>query len=1236
MRFYFHVLRIALALPFLLSLVFFAGMVQAQTDTSSITGTVTDAQGAVLGGATVTLSNADTGFTRTVQSNDNGVYSFPAVPPDTYSIEVEKTGFKKSVQTNVIAPVGKPVESNVRLEIGNVAETVTVTTNSVDSLINTQDATIGNNFQPVQIQQLPTDSRNINSLLSLQPGVTQGGYVNGGRSDQANITLDGVDVNDQQAGTAFFSVLRPLAEATEEFRVTTTNPNAEQGRSSGAQISLLTKSGNNDFHGVGFWLPRRTFGSANDFFNNTTGDPRPNIDRDVFGGAFGGPIVKDKFFFFYAYEGWNESLETSQLQTVPLPNLGQGIIKISDDVSVSPETFNELYPNVGQNPVALKFLADAAARYPSNTTDGGDGLNTGGFRFNAPTSYRQNTHVLRFDWTINGHQQVFFRGQKQNDVQRTAPAFPDTPSPENWNHNTGIAIGHIWTIGSNKVNNFRYGLTRQAFTNGGDANENSTSFRFVFTPLNYSYGLSRVTPIQNFTDDFTWTKGNHTIQFGGNIRIIRNERVDNGASFGSASTNPFFYSGSGRSLLVPLRDAYGVSTNNADLQGAVAAVIGRFSDYTATYVYDKEGNVIPEGTPVKRNFATEEYDIYGQDSWKILRNLTLNVGLRYSLSRPVYEKDGFQIRPDIPLSEYLNRRIAGSAQGTPYNEILNFELAGPKNNAPGFYSLDKNNFQPRISAAWSPNFDGGFLGKLFGKDNESVFRGGFAVTNDYFGQQLAVSFNALSTLGFVTPNSISAHFYDITDNIPPLFTGLGQSINTLPNVPPLENRFQTPPDGQARIEQSLDSDLQSPINYSWNFSFGRKLPFGLYLEASYVGRKARHLLLQRDAMQLNDLTDPKSGMDWYGAANKLYDAYYSGTDWSDVPTIPYFENLFPGMVGGLGPGSTATQTAAFINQNFAFGDWTFLQQLLDDADVFGFDQPNWQNFFFQPQYGAFNAFSTVGRSDYHGGSLSVRQRLGSSVILDFNYTFSKSLDDASGLQNSGFFGSAFIINSLRQQDNYSYSDFDTRHVINANWLLELPFGKGRKFLNDTNPIVNTFLGGWQLGGVFRWNSGLPLSNLIDLAGWATNWEIRSAVVRTAPIEASITKNGDGGSPNLFSDLEALRNSVRPARPGETGDRNVFRGPNFSQLDMNLGKTFTMPWSENHKLQFRWEVFNVLNKQYFDENSLSAFSITPVDPFATDDEGNPDPTPSRFTAGSGKFTGIRGIPRRMQFVLRYSF
>lgn len=1210
--------------------------VSAQSGTTRVFGTVVDQAGAAVPGATVTLTNPETGFTRTVTTNDQGGYNFSALPPATYRLEITATNFKKSVRTDIQALIEKPFEANIALEPGDVSATVVVTTENIDAIINTQDASLGNNFVPLQITQLPTDSRNITGLLSLQPGVSPGGYVAGGRSDQANIRLDGIDVNDQQLGTAFFSVLRATAESVEEFRVTTTNANADQGRSSGAQISLLTRSGSNDFRGAVFWVPRRTFGSANNFFNNRSGLERPNINRDVFGGAIGGPIVKDKLFFFYSYEGWKQSIDVPVTRVVPLPSLGQGILKFRDlngnVVTVTPTQFNTIYSAARQNPAALAVLASAAARYPANDSSTGDGLNTSGFRFNAPTSYDQNTHVLRLDWNISGNQQLFARGNKQHDVSLNPPAFPDTVAPERWDHNTGVAVGHTWTLGSNKVNVFRYGLTRQAYTIGGDANENAISFRFVYSPLNYSYSLSRVTPVHNFTDDFTWTKGNHTVQFGGNVRIIRNKRSDASPAFDRAVINPSYYSGSGRSLLTPLAASYSIATNNLDAQAAVAALIGRYSQYTANYNYDLDGNVLPPGTVINRNFATEEYDAYVQDSWKMFPSLVVNLGLRYSLSRPVYETNGYQIRPATPLGDYFDRRVQSASLGVPYNEVLNFELAGPKHNKPGFYSLDKNNFQPRISAAWSPNFDSGLLGTVFGKNNESVLRGGFAITNDYFGQQLAVTFSGLSTLGFLTSDTIAPNSFNVTSRLGPQFTGFGQRINNLPGMAPLANRFQTPPDEDTRIELSLDSTLVSPINYNWNVTYGRELPFGLYVEASYIGRKARNLLVQRDIMAPNNLVDPLSGMDWYTAAGMLYDAFYAGRSPSSIAPIPYFENLFPGLKDAMGPvfglpaAANSTQAAYLINYYYAYGDWTYVQYLLDDDYLRG----RWSNYFYQPQYGAYTAFSTVGKSDYHGGTLSVRQRLGESLLLDFNYTYSKSMDDASGLQTSGAYGSAFILNAIRQEDSYAVSDFDARHVINANGLWQLPFGKGQRFLNDMHPVANALLGGWQVGGIFRWNTGLPFSNLIDLSGWATNWNLRSRAVRIRDIQTSPTRGGNGKSANVFSDLNQLLSSVRPPRPGETGDRNNFRGTNFSQLDMNLGKTFTMPWNENHKLQFRWEVFNVLNLQYLDEGSIAAFSFTPADPF--------DPTniPARLSGNTGEFTDIKGIARRMQFFLRYSF
>jgi hypothetical protein len=1241
-----------LSIAFIMILTFLHSVgVLGQSGISSVAGIVTDELGNVIAGANVRLINDEKGFSRTTSTTNNtGVYDFVSIPPGTYTLEIEAAGFKKYVNANVAALIDKPMEVNVTLQVGNISETVAVTTDSIESVINTQDGSIGNNFQSQQITELPTDLRNVTTLLSLQPGVTREGYVNGGRSDQANFTLDGVDVNDQQSGVdlvgnngAFNTVLRFSVEAVDEFRVTTSNPNAGQGRSSGAQVSLSTKRGTNNFRGVAFEFFRPTTGSANTFINNRAGIERENITRNIFGGALGGPIFQNRAFFFYSFEGIRQpNAETSVVQTVPLASLGQGILNLRTTnggvLLLTQAQLNNIYTQAGLNPAALAIFAGTAQRYPANdfSSGAGDNLNTAGYRFNAPTSSMFNTHILRLDFNIKHNQTIFFRGNKQFDVISKASAFPDTPSPQIWQHNTGLAFGHSWIVGNNKVNNFRYGLTRQAFTDGGDADRNAISFALVFSPLNYTYSLSRITPVNNFTDDFTWTRNNHTLQFGGNLRLIRNKRQDLSPAFDSAVANPSFYANSGQSLLLPIINA---GFNNVDpssllTQAAVAAMIGRFSQYTVRYNYDLEGNVLPTGTPIKRTFASEELDVYVQNSWKANRNLTLNFGLRYGLSRPVYETHGYQIRPTLPLGEFFRRRLAGMESGQPYNESLQFQLAGPKNDAPGFYGMDKNNFQPRLSAAWSPSFKSGFLSKLFGKNNISVLRGGFAVTNDYFGQQLAVTFDNLSTLGFTTSSSIGANTYNATTNLGPRFTGFGQQINNFPGVPPLTNRFQTPADETQRIESSLDSTLVAPTNYNWNFTYGRKLPKGFYVEISYIGRSARNLLVERDVAAFNNLRDSASGVDWYTAAGRIYDLFYAGANINSVQPIPYFENLFPGLgamlpgVFGLPVQPNSTRAVYSLNQNYALGDWTLLQLFLDD-DLSGGN--TWSNLFIHPQYAAFSAYSTVGRSNYNGASLSIRQRLGTDLIFDLNYTFSKSMDDASGLQSSGGYGAAFILNPILQQASYGVSDFDVRHVINANAIWKLPFGKGRKFFGNLNKVADAFLGGWQLGGIYRWNTGLPFSAPVDLSGWATNWQVRSRFVRTGAISTSYFRGGNGENANIFRNINELIGALRPPRPGETGDRNVFRSSGFSVLDMNLGKTFTVPWNENHRLEFRYEVFNVFNHQYL--SGINTIAINPAKPPTPLD---PDGSQASIFGGSGEFTNIRGNARRMQFGLRYSF
>lgn len=1255
---------------FLVLAILAVSIVSGQTGSTSVTGTVTDAHGNVVAGATVHLINEEKAFDRTIVTKDSGAFAFQSVPPDTYKLSVELTGFKKLIQSNVVALVDKPLIVNLVLEAGNISEVVTVAGGDIESIVNTNDASLGNNFVSKQIQELPLEGRNVGDLLSLQPGVTATGEVTGARSDQANITLDGVDVNDQQNGTAFTPVLRVTPDSVDEFRVTTTNADSARGRSSGAQISLSTKSGSNDWRGALYEYHRNTVTTANDYFNNLNGVDRPKLIRNLFGGRLGGPIVKDRAFFFYNYEALRESRETPVTRTVPLPSLGQGIVKFFDAngnvVSLTPAQVNALTTNgqpggtavVDENPAALAVLAAAASKYPANDFTVGDGLNTAGYRFNARIPAANNTHTARVDWKVTRNEKhtVAFRLVSQNDFFDSPQRFPDTPTVRRTSDPWGTVASHTWVISNNLINNFRWGFTRQQFSDSGDAQGDTLTFRNTFSPYNFDYPFTRRTDTNNFVDDFSWIKGSHNIQFGGNIRTVRNFRSDETSIHDNAVINRSYFSGSGNVLTNPILNTINPATGSPytiassfvlNARDAMASVLGRYSQYTFNTNFNHDGHPLAAGEPIVRKFATEEYDMYGQDAWRITKNLNVTFGLRYGLSRPVYETQGYQAAPTISLEEYLARREAAAARGQNYgddpSEALIVDLAGPANGKGNVYPWDKNNFQPNVAVAWSPNFKGGILRKIFGGNSASVFRGGYRITNDYFGQALAVNFDSNNTLGFASQLDISANTYNVSTRPGPLFTGFNQLVRGLPLPPggalPTSLTFpqQQPLDDQRRIEGSLDTNLQSPVNYQWNVTYGRELPKGLYIEASYIGRLGRHLLASRDVMTPNDIKDPSSGQTWYQAAGILEAYRRARTPVNQIPNLPFFENLYaPGLIDSIffGTGLSNTRATYAImatgdtpgcepTNPLTFGcyeigdDWTTLQ----DA----FDGNTGRTLFYNRQYGALSAYGTIANSDYHAATLSIRQRF-KGLTWDFNYTFSKSIDDASGIQTSGVFGQAFILNALRPKDNRSVSDFDTRHIFNVNGVFDLPFGKGRYFFNDMNKYANAVLGGWQLSSVFRYNTGVPISgvsaNFVDIAGWPTNWNSRSFVVRTRDVSTSPNgTSGQGGVPNLFRDRTAAYQSFRVAAPGETGDRNLLRYPSYIDLDLGLAKTFNSPWNENHKIQFRVDTFNLTNTQKFTDVD----SIFGLDPFR-------DTPSSTF----GNFAAIQGSPRVIQFAIRYDF
>lgn len=1237
----------------LLCCLLLVGSVYAQTGTSTVRGSVSDSQGQAVAGASVKLKNDAKNFSRITTTDSNGVYTFTAIPPDVYSLEVEAKGFKKAVSTEVKALVDTPSTFDLKLEVGSITDVVTVTSGG-DITVNTQDASLGTAITNQQITQLPIPDRSPATLLTLQAGVTKEGYVAGARSDQSNITLDGVDINEAQTNSLTTPVLRLNAEAIEEFRVTTSNANASQGRSSGAQISLITKGGTNDFHGAAFYGGRNDFFDANNFFNNRTGVKRPARRRHFFGGAVGGPIVENRAFFFYSYEGLREKRGVPVTRTVPLPTLGQGIVRYRNASTGAIEQLTAaqiatIFPNAGTNPAAIAALAAAAAKYPANDFNAGDSapgrvLNTAGFRFNAPITEYRNSHVARLDFNFTEKHLVFARANYIQDDLGTVQNFPDTPQPSTWNHPKGIMAGHTWTITSNLVNNFRYGLTRDSFSNQGDSSANSISFRFIFSPFLFSRTLSRVTPVHNFTDDLSLTKGRHTLQFGTNVRLIRNQRTSFANSFDSAITNPSFYPGGGTSINSPIVAA-GFNIAGSDIspvQNAVTAIIGRYSQFSANFIFNKDGSLLPAGSPSARTFATEEYDFYSQDSWKISPNLTVTYGLRYGISRPVYEKFGFEVKPNISLGEYFERRIAGMNAGKPYNELVSLDLSGPANGRSGAYQVDKNNFQPRAAVSWSPDYKTGFLHKLFGDTGKSVFRGGFAMFNDYYGQQLAVNFDLNNTAGFSSTTVTSANTYNLTTNPGPLFTGYGQAIRGLPGVVvPGNIKFPVTPIRRTypgNIETSLDDSILAPTHYNYSFTFERELPFGTIVQASFVGRNARKLLATRDIMSINNLKDPASGVDWYTAGGMLETFRTEKRAVSSIAQIPYFANLFPANLAdllGLNPSYNQTQAVYALTVPAALGgasfynygnDWTTVLFEISTLANSVCNPPN-PNFsaachaFYQPQWGTLGAWSSIGNSDYRAFTLSARQRYKNTLTLDFNYTLSNSKDDASGLQTASTTG-VNILNPFRQRDNYSFSDFDVRHIINTNFVWQLPIGKGRWLLGNSGRVADSLLGGWQFSGIVRYNSGLPVSSPYDDARWATNWNVQSNSTRIRPVETCPTRGGALFGCNTQQAFQSFRN----ARPGETGERNTFRNVGVVSTDIGLGKTFKMPWSESHGLQIRMEVFNLFNYQAMGDfdTSRSGYGI-PLDP------GNKVP-PVNWS----RYTAIQGSPRFMQFFLRYSF
>ena len=1302
---------------------FLENPVVSQTASSSLRGTVTDPSGAVVGGAQAVLSNPSTGYSRSVATNSQGVYEFVEVPPATYELSVTATGFASFKQANLVLAVATPATLNVSLQLAGAAETVSVNTEA--PLINTVDASVGHAFNTLQIENLPFEGRDPTAILSLQAGVvytgsnaaqntsfdSRSGAVAGARSDQANITIDGFDNNNPLQGLPFQGSLRSTLDSLQEFRViTTAGGAADSGYSSGAQVTLVTKSGTNQFHGSLYEYNRPTNTVANDYFNKLAEENSglPNVPgrvlRNTFGGSVGGPILKNKLFFFYTYEAQRLRESTQVTRLVPSQNMRNGILTYpcagaacpaSGTFTLTPADLAKMDPNCstpspgfpqgtcplgpGANPAVEAVLN----KYPlPNALNAGDGFNIVGYTFSAPAPTNLNTHIARLDYTINANNQIFVRGNLQQDSSSSPPQFPGY-SPNTVARTTpkALAVGYTSLLRPNLTNSFRFGYLRQVLASQGLQTQPYVSW----DKMSSLYGETPTTiqkdPVPNFVDDLTWTKGSHTLQFGTNIRIPSSYSFSTARSFSGAITNPngLFLSAIANTGGSLDPGAFGypsvASSYSSNYDFAAITLAGLISGTTATYNLNKQGDqlgLLPQGSAVTRNFRAVEAEWYAQDAWRVTPSLTVTFGARYSLLQPPYETNGNQVAPMASLNQFFLQREAAMNQGLTYSTPIGFGFSGQANGKAPLWGWDYGNIAPRVAFAWSPSFSDGILGHLIGKGKTSI-RGGFGIYYDHFGQGVVDTFNNQGEFG-LSSSTTSPPLGVITVDQAARFSG----INVIPtqaaggcSSPPCSVFAAPPPGGLPyyppsslssggfAITWGLDDRLKTPYADVVSVSIQRELPKNLVFEASYIGRFGHRLLQEEDLAMPLDIKDPKSGMDYFAAATALDVARKNHVPIQSIAPIAFWEDMFPTAAGpassqlygaGFGAcaphGGTPISGSSHVTATQAmYNAWSCNPLYSDTFGLFNADVPVYGTAaggcfpacatingkqtngfaFFLPQFASLYAWRSIGSSNYNGLQLSLRGRM-KSLVFDVNYTFSKSLDYGSNAEYiNEFQGAGFadqVVNAWKPRQNYGPSNFDLRHQVNANWVLDVPWGAGRHWGSQSKGVLNAVLGGWQVTGLFRLTSGFPFT-VLPGALWATNWQLTqpAVLVGPAPKTGSYSVNG---FPNVFQNGSAAASDFQPPFPGESGTRNALRGPGLFDIDAGLLKTWSL--SESTRLIFGWQVYNVTNTPTFDVGTMST------------QNGLCYCTNNTLTSAAnfGNLTSTLTKPRVMEFSLRLSF
>jgi hypothetical protein len=1116
---------------------------------------------------------------------------FEALPSGSYTLRCELSGFKTFTSKGNRVVIGQPTVVDAQLSPGDLSETVQVT-GRMETVQTANSGNLGSVIDQKTIEAFPLVSgsgrgRNPLDMVLIQPGVVSGAntgggtHVNGARDRSWNYTLDGIDTNETSAGGSNFSPLRTNPDALSEFKILTGNTTAEFGRNSGGQVAMITRSGTNLFRGTAFYFMRRPGLNANEWEYNVQGLPKRQENQDIFGGSFGGPLRRNKLFFFGNVQVLRADRTVATTSTVYTDTAKRGIWRYviggrnqpAGVAGASVDASGNVLPGVqigtysipGNDPAGQglnQSIQQMLAKMPSpNTFTTGDGLNTAGHLFNALEEEKQFDGTVRLDYAHSNAHYFFTRvswGQQDTYCDSANGGLARYPGGDcvvnTYRSPVNYAVSWRWNPRGNVVNEFVFGQNHFFFDfqiPSADASRYTYLSTPVTVPETYDFGNKRTLNTWQFVNNLTWVTGPHSLKFGMNMRLQSHR--DSRGSIGSYNAGPYldFSTGINTVDLAAFKIPGDINTtfDRGPLLSSVNFLLGRVGGLYQGFVSEADASAYaPGGTLFDFTANYPELDLFAQDTWRLSRNLTVDLGLRWEIKMAPTNPDDLIRRPDQVV------RV-----GAPASSTLKWVTGS-------LYDDDVNNLSPSIGASWDPRGDG-----------KSVIRANYRL-----------AFDRINT--FVFSSAIFQSIPGITASIANTAYGTagGRLTGSLPGLQPtgLPTDFLQPPATGSSSMRVVDPDFESPMTHGWAISYQRELfNQATVFEAAYVGRRAEHLFGAYNVNQaeifgngfLEAFNTVKAGgesalMNQLLAPHSAKPSTMSGSQWV---RSQYASLLALNSVAGL-----ASTFATRVQGGVA------LPVLAGFSPYF---------FYPYPQFlGGVNVIDSNDYSRYHALQLKLERRYRNGWGWLMGYTLARSKDTRSfdpaftvvGTANAQSASSTPF--DIKNRDlNYARSDFDRLHAFQGTFVLELPFGQGKWIGGNATGLWQHLIGGWETAAAITWQSGRPFT---IYSGSNTLSNVVQTPADCADCPPDLGYIHDEGGLVWFIDAAGRAKYTTPAagKFGTSG-RNSLTGPRWFNVSLSLVKR--VRFGERQSVEIRADALNLTNTPSFGLPTATTTSTT---------------------------------------------